>query len=105
MQCGDLRWRASRYVLQLSKWGRAPPRSKKTHLYQGGGSFPLVCKEHIHTGIAHARINNSMFKNPNVMSFQWEKKKNKTEKPDNGKKIIPQQKIKTYENKLIVTKR
>ena len=33
------------------------------------------------------------------------KKTKKTEKPDNGKKIIPQQKIKTYEHKLIVTKR
>ena len=39
------------------------------------GEITPVCKEHVHTGRPHTRINNSIFQKSNVMSCQLKKQK------------------------------
>ena len=57
--------------------GALPPKENTSFVkfYQNGGD-PSVCSEHVHTGRPHTRIDYSIFKKPNVMSFQWKKNKN-----------------------------
>ena len=50
---------------------------EKYHFYQnageGGEVVSAVCQEHVHTSGPHTRINNSVFKKSNVLSFQLKK--------------------------------
>ena len=42
----------------------------------GGGGLPPVCGGYVHTGSPQTRINDSVFKKSNMMSYQWKKQKN-----------------------------
>ena len=88
--------------IHLSEWGSPPPpiqKKTKTFLLKCGRL--LVYREHVHTGRQHTRIDYSIFKISNIMSFQWKKIKNlKLEKNQDLNKV----KINKH-NKDTVTKR
>ena len=73
------------------------------HFYQNGGA--PVCREHLHTGRPHTRIDNSVFKKSNVMSSMKKKTTTTTEKLETRKKIKISAKVKINKHKYAVAKR
>ena len=60
------------------------------HFYQNGGA--PVCREHLHTGRPHTRIDNSVFKKSNVMSSMKKKQQQQWKNLKLEKKSRSQQK-------------
>ena len=60
------------------------------HFYQNGGA--PVCREHLHNGRPHTRIDNSVFKKSNVMSSMKKKQQQQRKNLKLEKKSRSQQK-------------
>ena len=60
-----------RDIFHLCQWGSSDPHTTaKLTLFINIGEDSPVCREHVHTGRPHTRIDNSIFKQADLMSFQ-----------------------------------